>query len=106
MKKIFLSILLLISSSIYVFSAEREVYCFSPSSGMVFKHTDFRENPTTSFCETQIPRSIYDKIDRENDDWFQKGSVKDPDAGIFSSAPLRNNPKFVLLENLDLHVIH
>jgi hypothetical protein len=95
MKKIFLSIVLLITSSIYVFSAEREVYCFSPSSGMVFKHTDFRENPTTPFCQTQIPRSVYDKIDRENDDWFQKGSVKDPDAWIFSSAPLGNNPKFI-----------
>jgi hypothetical protein len=95
MKKIFLSILLLISSSIYVFSAEREVYCYSPSSGMIFKHTDFRENPTTPFCEAQIPKSIYDKIDRENDNWFQKGSVKDPDSSIFSSAPLRNNPKFI-----------
>jgi hypothetical protein len=62
---------------------------------MVFKHTDFRENPTTPFCESQIPKSVYDKIDRENDDWFQKGSVKDPDASIFSSAPLRNNPKFI-----------
>jgi len=95
MKKFFLSIVLLISSSIYVFSAETEVYCYSPSSGMVFKHTDFRENPTTPFCESQIPKSVYDKIDRENDDWFQKGSVKDPDASIFSSAPLRNNPKFI-----------
>ena len=95
MKKFFLSIVLLISCSIYVFSAETEVYCYSPSSGMVFKHTDFRENPTTPFCESQIPKSVYDKIDRENDDWFQKGSVKDPDASIFSSAPLRNNPKFI-----------
>jgi len=95
MKKFFLSIVLLISSSIYVFSAETEVYCYSPSSAMVFKHTDFRENPTTPFCESQIPKSVYDKIDRENDDWFQKGSVKDPDASIFSSAPLRNNPKFI-----------
>ena len=95
MKNFFLSIVLLISSSIYVFSAETEVYCYSPSSGMVFKHTDFRENPTTPFCESQIPKSVYDKIDRENDDWFQKGSVKDPDASIFSSAPLRNNPKFI-----------
>ena len=95
MKKIFLSIVLLIFGSIYVFSAETEVYCYTPSIGMVYKHTEFRQNPTTPFCESQIPKGVYDKIDRENDDWFQKGSVKDPDAGIFSSAPLRNNSKFI-----------
>jgi hypothetical protein len=76
MKKILLSILLLISSSICVFSAEREVYCFSPSSAMAFKHSDYRQNPTTPFCDTQIPKSVYYKIDKESDLWFEKGSIK------------------------------
>ena len=95
MKKIFFGFVLLIFSSINLYSAEIEVYCFSPSSSMVFKHSDYRQNPTTPLCETQIPKSVYQKIDKESDLWFEKGSIKDPDAGFFSNAPLRNNPKFI-----------
>ena len=95
MKKIFLGIVLIVFSSINVYSAEREVYCYSLLSAMAFKHTDTRENPTTPFCEAHIPKNVYDKIEREFDAWFVKGEVKDPDSGFFSSQPLRNNPNFI-----------
>ena len=94
MRKIFWS-LVLIFWPFSLYSAEIEVYCYSPSSSMAFKHTDYRQNPTTPFCETQIPKSVFQKIDKESDLWFEKGSIKDPDGGFFSNAPLRNNPKFI-----------
>ena len=95
MKRLFLGFVLLVFTSINLYSAEKEVYCYSPTSAMAFKHTDSRENPTTPFCETNIPKSVYDKIERESDAWFVKGEVKDPDSGFFSSRLLRNNPNFI-----------
>lgn len=99
MRKIILGIVLSFLISTNVSSFEEEAYCYNPLTHQVFK-TNYRYWDTSPpSCVNQIPKSIYDRIDKENDIWFQKGAIKDPEAGFFSNTPLRDNPNFIKQKN-------
>lgn len=111
MKRILLGLTLLFFWTVNTNSQEEEGYCYDKrvyhihKLGHRFPHysTNYEAMPN---CPNRIPKSVYDRIDKENDNWFEKGAIKDPDAGLFSNAPLRNNPNFIKQKNQAIENIY
>ncbi|CAN1607093.1 hypothetical protein MCEME17_00360 [Candidatus Pelagibacterales bacterium] len=81
---------------------DNQSYCLWIDSFLPYRvsqHEIDNDSKFRSYCDElrliEIPKTVFDKLNNEDNYWYQKSGEDDPDTSFFSKKTLRENPAFM-----------
>jgi hypothetical protein len=102
MKKVLLILILNLLFNKVSIAKENQSYCLWIDSFLPYRvsqHEIDIDSKFRSYCDElrliEIPKTVFDKLNNEDNYWYQKGREDDPDTSFFSKKTLRENSAFM-----------